>query len=318
MLIKVALILSIVFQFAAAIIAIPLIKKTKYNVSWILISIALVLMAIRRIIELIPFIQNNAGAPDVSLAHWVGVLTSFVIFIGVFYIPKIFNFLEHIDKLREASEKQVLITIIQTEEKERRNFAKDLHDGLGPLLSSIKMMASALLQTKQEAKNKKIVEAINVIASEAINSIKEVSNHLSPHILDNFGLLSALKSFSEKVNVSKSLKIKIDSNIGDKRFDYNTEVVLYRVVCELVNNTFKHASAKNIKMDLFLDNQELKLNYTDDGKGFIKEEVLSKTNGRGYSNIVSRVRSINGQLQFESQPNCGVDVKINLKTHAKI
>ena len=317
MLIKIALILSIVLQFAAAFLAIPLIKKTKYNVSWILISIALVLMAIRRLIELIPFIQKDTTLPEVTLAHWLGILISIIILIGVFYIRKIFDFLKHIDKLREESEKKVLKTIIQTEEKERRNFAKDLHDGLGPLLSSIKMLASALLQSKQEAKNKKIIETINVVAGEAISSIKEVSNHLSPHILDNFGLLSALKSFTEKVNVSKSIKIKIGSNIGDQRLDYNIEVVLYRVVCELVNNTLKHASAKNIKINLFIEKQELKLHYSDDGKGFKSEDILTKTEGRGYANIESRIRSINGEVTIESQPNLGVDVNIKVKQHAK-
>jgi len=317
MIIKIALILSIVLQFAAALLAIPLIKKTKYNVSWILISIALVLMAIRRIIELMPFIQKNTGLPEVSLAHWLGILTSFIILIGVFYIRKIFNFLKHIDELREESEKEVLNTIIRTEEKERRNFAKDLHDDLGPLLSSIKMLASALSQTKQEAKNKNIIDTVNLVAGEAITSIKEISNHLSPHILENFGLISALKSFSEKVNVSKNIKIKINSNISDQRLDYNVEVVLYRVVCELINNTIKHASAKNINIELFQENQQLNLHYSDDGKGFNLDEVLAKTEGRGYANIVSRVRSINGNLKFESQANAGVKVTINLALDEK-
>jgi len=317
MFIKIALILSIVLQFSAALLAIPLIKKTKFNVSWILISIALFLMAIRRLIELIPFIQKNTTLPEVTFAHWLGIFISIFLLVGLFYIRKIFDFLKHIDELREESEQKVLETIIRTEEKERRSFAKDLHDGLGPLLSSIKMLASALSQTKQEPKNKKIIDNMNIVAGEAITSIKEISNHLSPHILDNFGLISALKSFVEKVNVSKSIKIKIDSNINEERLDFNVEVVLYRVICELINNTIKHSSAKNIKIDLFKENQQLNIHYTDDGKGFDINEVSIKTEGRGYANIQSRIRSINGQLIFESQPNSGVDVKIYLKLYAK-
>ena len=317
MFIKIALILSIVLQFAAAILAIPLIKKTKFNISWILISIALILMALRRLIELIPFIQKNTTLPEVTFAHWLGILISIFFLIGVFYIRKIFDFLKHLDELREESEKNVLKTIIRTEEKERRSFAKDLHDGLGPLLSSIKMLASALSQTKQEAKNKKIIDSMNVVASEAITSIKEISNHLSPHILDNFGLISALKSFSEKVNVSKNIKIKINSNINEHRLDYNVEVVLYRVICELINNTIKHAAAKNIKIDLIKENQQLNIHYQDDGKGFDINEVLTKTEGRGYANIQSRVRSINGKISFESKLNSGVDVSIQLKFYEK-
>lgn len=107
MIIKIALILSIILQFAAAILAIPLIKKTKYNVSWILISSALVLMAIRRFIELNPFIQKNTTLPEVTLAHWLGIIISLIILIGIFYIRKIFDFQKHIDELREESEKKV-------------------------------------------------------------------------------------------------------------------------------------------------------------------------------------------------------------------
>ncbi|MBU1014478.1 MAG: sensor histidine kinase [Bacteroidetes bacterium] len=317
MFIKIALILSIVLQFSAALMAVPLIKKTKFNISWILISIALFLMAIRRLIELIPFIQKNTTLPEVTFAHWLGIFISIFLLVGVFYIRKIFDFLKHIDELRKESEQKVLETIILTEEKERRSFAKDLHDGLGPLLSSIKMLASALSQTKQEAKNKKIVDNMNLVAGEAITSIKEISNHLSPHILDNFGLISALKSFVDKVNISKGIRIKIDSNINEERLDFNVEVVLYRVICELINNTIKHASSKNIKIDLFKESQQLNIHYTDDGKGFDINDVLIKTEGRGYANIQSRIRSINGQLIFESQPNSGVDVKIYLKLYAK-
>ncbi len=317
MLIKGALILSIVLQFVAAILAIPLIKKTKFNISWILISMALILMAIRRFIELVPFIQKETSLPEVTMAHWLGILISIFFLIGVFYIRKIFDFLKQIDVLREESEKKELNTIIRTEEKERRSFAKDLHDGLGPLLSSIKMLTSALSQTKQETKNNKIIENINVVAGEAIMSIKEISNHLSPHILENFGLTSALKSFVEKVNISKTIQIKINSNLNEERLNYNVEVVLYRIICELINNTFKHAKAKKIKIDLKKEGQELKMLYTDDGIGFNIEEVLAKSQGRGYANIISRVRSINGKIDFKSQPSSGVQINLQLKLNAK-
>ncbi len=317
MFIKIALILSIVLQFVAAILAIPLIKKTKFNISWILISIALILMAIRRFIELMPFIQKDTSLPEVTMAHWLGILISIFFLIGVFYIRKIFDFLKQIDVLREESEKKELNTIIKTEEKERRSFAKDMHDGLGPLLSSIKMLTSALSQSKQDAKNKKIIENINVVASEAIISIKEISNHLSPHILENFGLTSALKSFVDKVSVSKSIQIKINSNLDEERLNYNVEVVLYRIICELINNTFKHASAQNININLKKDGQELEMIYTDDGKGFKVEEVLANSQGRGYANIISRVRSINGKINFKSQPNLGVQINLQLKLNAK-
>jgi signal transduction histidine kinase len=81
---------------------------------------------------------------------------------------------------------------IRTEEKERRRFAKDLHDDLGPLLSTIKMSVSALSNQKNEENKNEIIQNIDLVVDEAISSIKNISNNLSPHILTNFGLEKAL------------------------------------------------------------------------------------------------------------------------------
>jgi len=152
---------------------------------------------------------------------------------------------------------------------------------------------------------------MEVVVNEALNSIKEISNNLSPHILDNFGLLSAVKSFAEKLSISKA--IDINSNLKDKRFDYNVEVILYRVICELVSNTIKHASAKTINIDLFLTGKVLSLYYYDNGVGFNVDKVInSEIKGMGISNILSRIKSINGICEIESEENEGVHINIKV------
>jgi signal transduction histidine kinase len=301
-----ALIIAIVLQFVGAIVALSLTKKTKYSLSWILISIGFLVMAIQRFIEFIPFVWRGWEKDVATINIWLGIITSVLITGGVILIKKIFDFMKKLDQSRMESEKRVLNAIIQTEEKERRRFAKDLHDGLGPLLSTVKMAISSVSQMQQDKKNKDVIENADLVITEAIKSLKEISNNLSPHVLDNFGLASAIKSFSGKINTTKSIHISFNTNMPEERLDYNTEVVLYRVVCELINNTIKHAQAKNIEIELTKRKKLLTLIYNDDGIGFDVNEVLcGQSEGMGYSNIMTRIKSIKGMINVESDNEKG-------------
>ncbi|MBN2173544.1 MAG: sensor histidine kinase [Bacteroidales bacterium] len=314
MVIKIALVIAIVLQLFAAITAISLIKRTKYNISWILLSLALLLMAGRRIFELIPLMSKDEESVVVTAGNWIGVAISILVATGIIFIKKIFKYLERIENFRARTESRILSTIITTEEKERRRFAKDLHDGLGPLLSSIKMSISSLSQKKQKEQDIKVIGNMEEMVNEALDSIKEISNNLSPHILDNFGLLSAVKSFAQQVSISKAIDIDVNSNLKDKRFDRNVEVILYRVICELISNTVKHASAKTINVDLFQKENKVNLYYFDDGIGFDLDEVMSKEyDGMGIPNILSRIKSINGTINVEREKNKGVHISIEVK-----
>jgi signal transduction histidine kinase len=314
MYLKFALIIAILLQVYAAIVAISLIKRTKYNISWILLTIALLLMAWRRVFELVPLISKHEDDIIVTAGNWIGVSISVLVAIGIIFIKQIFKYLEKIENFRSRTESRILSTIIKTEEKERRRFAKDLHDGLGPLLSSIKMSVSFLSQKHADTVDKKVIENMDNLVNEALNSIKEISNNLSPHILDNFGLLAAVKSFADNVRLSKTIDIDINSNLGDKRFDKNIEVIMYRVIGELISNTVKHASAKMINIDLYLKENILSLYYYDNGIGFDLEEVLRREyEGRGIPNIMSRIKSINGTFNVEREENKGVHINIDVK-----
>jgi signal transduction histidine kinase len=301
-----ALIIAIILQFAGAIVALSLTKLTKYSLSWILISLGFLVMAIQRFIEFIPYVWKNWEKDVVTINTWLGILTSVLIAVGVILIRKIFDFLKKVERSRNESEKRVLNAIIHTEEKERRRLAKDLHDGLGPLLSTVKMAVSSLVQIEQNAQSREIIINTDLVITEAIRSLKEISNNLSPHVLDNFGLSSAIKSFSGKVNLAQGVHISFNSNMFEDRLDYNTEVVVYRVVCELINNTIKHAHANNIEIELTRHNRIVTLVYTDDGKGFDVNEVLcGQSEGMGYANIMTRIKSIKGIINVESEAEKG-------------
>ncbi len=309
-----ALIVSIVLQFIAAVIALRLTKKTKYRLSWILISLGFLFMAVRRFLEFLSYIHNDYAENLNQFNSWLTVITSIVITAGVILISELFNYLSRVEKIRQETQKRILDAIIKTEENERKRFAKDLHDGLGPILSTVKMSVSHLAKLEKDPKNKEIILNTDLAINEAIKSLKEISNNLSPHILSNFGLVSAIRNFTRKLEETHSLKFNFNTNLEDDRVDENTEVVLYRVVCELVNNTLKHANAGMISIDLNKGLNKIRLEYIDDGKGFDAENVLAdKRTGMGYSNMISRIRSIKGTYEVISREGQGTRVIISVK-----
>ena len=313
MVLQVLLVITIVLQLFAVGVAVKLTKVTKYNFSWMLLTIGFVLMALQRLAEFLPYISNFQEEEVSEILSWFGVIISLSFAIGVFFIQKIFKYMAKVEDSRRHTEKMFLKAIIQTEEKERKRFAKDLHDGLGPILSTVKMSISTLENMNQDKITKEIVKNTNLAINEAIKSIKEISNNLSPHILDNFGLLRALHNFINKINVTQVIKVNLASNIGDDRFDSDVEVVLYRVICELINNTIKHSKAKNIEINLFREDKMLNIVYQDNGKGFDKSEWdYPNDRGMGLSNMISRINSLKGEMWIDTEPGRGMTTTIKV------
>jgi signal transduction histidine kinase len=312
----VALLISITLQLIAAIFALRLMRVTKYRASWVLISLGFVLMAIKHAIKLIQFLNDDFSFYLTLADDWLGVIISFLFTAGVFLIGEIFYSLKRAEMERNRAERRLLNAIIQTEERERRRFAKDLHDGLGPLLSAARMSVSALLQNNSEVHSRSVLENTNNVINEAIGSIKEISNNLSPHVLTNFGLSSAIKNFAHKINQSKTIQINFQSSVENERFDSNTEVVLYRATCELINNTLKHADASIVEINLQRYHRTLTIEYTDNGKGFDPEKKGGEDGkGMGISNISSRIKTINGVFVLNSNPGEGMHALIKVKTN---
>ena len=317
MILKILFVIAIILQFFAVGVAIKLIRVTKYNSSWMLLTLGFILMAIMRLVEFLPYISDIKPQDYREIFVWMGVIMALAFAIGIFMIQKIFKYMKRVEDSRRLTEKMFLNTIIQTEEKERKRFAKDLHDGLGPLLSTVKMSVSSLAQMKHDEASREIVENTELVINEAIKSLKEVSDNLSPHVLINFGLVRALTNFTNKINIAKTIRISINTTLKDERFDDNVEVVLYRVICELINNTIKHAHAKKINISLTVDGDYMTIIYKDDGKGFDVNKIIEQqgSTGMGLSNIYSRINSLKGEINIESEYKKGILVTIKVLTH---
>jgi signal transduction histidine kinase len=313
MIFKISLILSVIIQFVAAIIAVALIKRTKNNIARWLIAMGFLVMAARLFFEVLFVFDPVNKTINSYFYSLLGVLVSLLMLFSLIFIRKIFNIQMKYDELRIERETEVLSAIMKTEENERSRFAKELHDGLGPLLSSVKMSVSTIKKQMGSDTDLRIIENTEKLIDESIFTIKEISNNISPHILNNFGLHKALQSFVTKIQFSNNINIILNSNLNERRFSYNIEVVFYRVICEMITNTLKHASARRVTIDLFEDNDELLLEYFDDGIGFSPEKAEQLGQGMGLANMRSRINSLNGNYQITSRKGKGVYFSIKVK-----
>jgi len=309
----IAIIISIVLQITAASIAMGFMKMTKYRLSWILLSTSFVLMAVRKIIQLSELLRGTPSYFWQMIDEWMGVLISFMIIIGVVLIREIFYSLKKAETDRSRTEKRVLNAIINTEENERKRFAKDLHDGLGPILSTVKMSLSSLAPRINDPSDIVILNNTNHLVNEAISTIKDISNNLSPHILTNFGLSSAIGAFTTKINQTRAVEIVFKSNMENQRLENDKEVVLYRAVCELINNAIQHSGASKIEIELNKLDKFITLQFYDNGRGFDTSKLSKEdTKGMGLSNIETRVRTVEGVFILESTPGRGTSALIKL------
>ncbi len=310
---KIALIISIVLQVITAIIAISLIKRTKTNIAWWLISLGFLLMAVRRVFEFFTIYYPENIVINEWINSWTGIIISLVMLASLSFIKRIFNVQERIQQLKKQNEARVFSSIIKTEENLKHHFSKELHDGLGPLLSAVKMALSAINNETISEKDKRILTNAEKLINESVHTVKEISNKLSPHVLNNFGLQKALKTFIGKLGIENSPKLIFKTNIEDLRFAYNLETTIYRIVCELITNSLKHAEAQNIYLDIFKHTSDLNISYIDDGKGFEYIENEENVQGLGILNIKSRLKSVNANFHLFSKLGEGFSANITIK-----
>ncbi|MDA3819462.1 MAG: sensor histidine kinase [Candidatus Delongbacteria bacterium] len=310
MLLKITIVLAVIFQVIAAYQALKLTKRTKYNFSWIMISVGIAALLIRRVVEFLPLVSNFQAQDFRLLYIWVGVLSSLFLALGLLLIRQIFNYIDRMEAERREAEKQLLSSVIVTEESERKRLARELHDGLGPLMSGIRMSVSALQKQLTNEKQKQIAGNANKLVQEALKSVKDISTNLSPHMLENFGLVQALKNFINKISASSELSITFNTTLKNKKFPHKIEIIVYRVICEMLTNTVKHAAASRVSIDIEQTKNALLIDYSDDGKGFNLQDMFNKKQGMGLSNMYSRVASINGSVDIDTAKEKGTFMKI--------
>ncbi len=310
MLIKILLVISILVQTLATVYALRLVRTTKYNSVWILFIVGFSLLSVERVVQLL-----LACGAEVNPRWWfgyLGIVVSVCLSIGVVYAHKLFKYIARLNRQRQTLNKRILTAVLRTEEKARSRFSKELHDGLGPLLSSAKMSLSALAREERTPEQCEIIDNTTYVIDEAIRSLREISNNLSPHVLNDFGLARGVQHFIDRSAAMHNVRIRFTTNLRAERYDTDVEVILYRVICELINNSLKHAACTNVNLSLSRAGTTLVLDYSDNGRGFDSKAMMDC--GMGLSNIDSRINSLGGTFDIDSAKGKGMHATIRIDT----
>lgn len=309
---KFAILLSMLFQLGAAVYAISLIRRTRYNISWILISASFVLMAVRRLFDFSSLFWEDLLFKREEVNSWIGVVISLLMFSGVIFIRKIFNLNDRIEQLRQESEQRILSAVIQTDDKARQTFARELHDGLGPVLSSIKMTLSAVNRESLTPVNRAIFERAFSATDNSIATLKEIANNLSPHLLKNYGLVKAIENLAGQLFDGSKINVSINAEVDENLISEEMKISCYRIISELMNNSLKHANPTEIQLKLNQTNQYLHVHYNDNGQGFsnFQNNKSESVTGMGFNNIISRTKSLKGMYHVETSPGNGFSIEI--------
>lgn len=209
---------------------------------------------------------------------------------------------------QEILRRKLLEAVTETETQERKRIARDLHDGLGPVLSAINHYFQAFLDARPEEKEF-IRGKLQQVISDAIEEVSRISHNISPHVLEQYGLITALQNFIIPLEKNNQVKIHFRSDLSE-RMDLKKELTIYRCITELLNNTMKHAGATEISINLSRMDSILRVQYADNGVGFTPGN--QQPGGMGLSNIRHRIGSQSGSFTIESTEGKGMHAKMEI------
>ncbi|MGL4629692.1 MAG: tetratricopeptide repeat-containing sensor histidine kinase [Leadbetterella sp.] len=266
----------------------------------------------RKILEL-QSIEQKQNTLFYGLLAGVFVLCSvgFIGYRNLHYRNKISK--QEIIQLKQKQYINATEFILKGQEEERSRLAKDLHDGLGGILSGIKyslntMTENMIIGGKQAHV---FIKALNQIDL-AINEMRRVAHSMMPEALLKFGLVEALQDFCSGISNSSTLNVNFQSFGLEKRLEQSIEITIYRIIQELINNSVKHSQASEIFVMINLHSNLLNINVEDNGVGFdIKD--LEQNKGMGISNVESRVAFFNGKLDIQSSIGKGTLTVIEIE-----
>lgn len=215
-------------------------------------------------------------------------------------------------ELEKDKQLQTINAMLEGQEAERSRLAKEIHDGLGGLLSGVKL-ALTNLQEEQKAitGNGDIFNRPIQLMNESISEMRNVAQNLMPGALIKLGLQEAVNDFCQNIQSSTRIQVFHQFYAHDRKLSTSTEVYIYRIIQELVNNAVKHAAPTEIIVQVFLQESTVEITVEDNGKGFDIHQ-LDQSKGAGWNNIRSRVELLQGQIDMQSNPEEGSSIHIIL------
>ena len=227
------------------------------------------------------------------------------VIVGLLLVLIILLFLYFRNRLQKRKLENVK-AVLESQENERKRIAQDLHDGVGVLLTGVQRQLDNL-----ESNSTAALEKTTELMSEATQEVRKVAHNMMPGTLTRLGLADALEDLFDRVRMQGKVAIKANIDFGDERFQETGEVMIYRIVQELLNNTLKYAQAKTISFDMSQSEGQVLMSYRDDGQGFDRSQVIE---GIGLKSIFTRTDFLSGKLEIDSSRGQGVHFEFRFPT----
>ncbi len=217
---------------------------------------------------------------------------------------------EQIKFLERQQQVVSLQSMINGQEVERTRIARDLHDGLGGLFSTVKMHFSALQHDVPELKTHSLFEKSYSLVDSASVELRRIAHSMMPEVLMKLGLVNALKDLCDNISAGKLIRVSLEVHGINDRLNANTEIMLYRIIQELLNNIMKHAQASEVIIQFIKDEHRLSVVVEDNGQGFNTRLADDKKHA-GLEAVKSRVDYLNGNLTIDSERGVGTTVMMD-------
>jgi two-component system, NarL family, sensor kinase len=253
------------------------------------------------------FLLQATNTSGISSVLFLGTLGMLVLTIGlilfiIFHQRKVIRYQLRLQQMEQEQQQILLKASIHLQEEERQRIAADLHDDAGPLLATARLYLNENLVNQDKATQLQSIFQARQILDDTIQLVRNISHSLMPPTLKNFGLESAINDMAQKISGSGSINASSRFHDYKERLKQEKELVVYRIVQELINNILKHSNSSFIHLTQNSHGDNFLLRIHHDGRGIVQAdfEKLNKSSiGLGLKNISSRLKVIGGNIFFE-------------------
>jgi signal transduction histidine kinase len=203
--------------------------------------------------------------------------------------------------------------ILEAEEKQRSRIAKDLHDGVGQMMSVARMNLSSLYNELrlQEPNQQESFKNIITLVNDSCKEVRTVSHSMMPAALQKNGLVAAIQEMIDRIRHDQ-LEIHFHHEGADLAMNPTRAAIIYRIIQECINNVVKHAQAKHLDISYIHDEHEISITIEDDGIGFSHDPQQQDIDGIGLKNIKSRIQFLKGTINVDSRPGKGTSIVVHI------
>jgi len=235
-------------------------------------------------------------------------LAGIMIFILLFYQKKRFQHRQQYLELQNSIQQELLKAQLESQEEAFRQVGEEIHDNVGQQLSSTKILL-AITQRSLPAPSDTLETATETLAR-AIKDLRSLSKSLNKEYLERFNLLDNLVTEAERINTARTVRVEVQTDLTAMPMATDSQIMLFRIIQEAVQNAIKHAEARTIRIGIGLGNSSIQLSITDDGKGL--PDPADRHDGLGLRSMQRRTHLLGGAIHWVSTPAQGTQIHISL------